>query len=93
MGIVIIVIGVLAILGLRLGVRVMVAIGVSQVLIMLILSSVLTVHSVPSVEPFTPYVGWSPIFVAFVSLGFLSYSGYGSILPLAEEAKDPKKNY
>jgi amino acid transporter len=41
---------------------------------------------------FTPISGYKNLFLGFITGSFLAYTGYGSIVPLGEEAKAPKKN-
>ncbi len=41
---------------------------------------------------FTPVSGYKNLFLGFITGSFLAYTGYGSIVPLGEEAKAPEKN-
>ncbi|MEM0139646.1 MAG: APC family permease, partial [Ferroplasma sp.] len=41
---------------------------------------------------FTPISGYKDLFLGFITGSFLAYTGYGSIVPLGEEAKSPQKN-
>ncbi len=45
-----------------------------------------------SILPFTPVSGYKNLFLGFITGSFLAYTGYGSIVPLGEEAKSPEKN-
>ncbi len=41
---------------------------------------------------FTPISGYKNLFLGFITGSFLAYTGYGSIVPLGEEAQAPRKN-
>ncbi len=43
---------------------------------------------------FTPIasVGWKGVFLGFITGSYLAYAGYGSIVPLGEEAKTPRRS-
>lgn len=43
---------------------------------------------------FTPVsgIGWKGIFLGFITGSYLSYAGYGSTVPLGEEAKSPRRS-
>lgn len=42
---------------------------------------------------FTPgLIGWKGVFLGFITGSYLAYAGYGSIVPLGEEAKAAKKS-
>lgn len=43
---------------------------------------------------FTPIhsIGWKGVFLGFIAGSYLSYAGYGSTVPLGEEAKTPRKS-
>ena len=45
-----------------------------------------------SIIPFTPVSGYKSLFLGFITGSFLAYTGYGSIVPLGEEAREPKRN-
>lgn len=47
-----------------------------------------------SLSAFTPMpsIGWKGVFLGFITGTYLSYAGYGSTVPLGEEAKTPKKS-
>lgn len=43
---------------------------------------------------FTPVsgIGWKGVFLGFITGSYLAYAGYGSTVPLGEEAKTPRKS-
>ena len=78
--------------GVKVSVKVMVVLGVIQVVVLTIISIIFLAHATDNnIKPFTPYVGWSNIFLGFVEGGYLAYGGYGSIVSLGEETKAPFK--
>ncbi len=80
-------------LGIKPSVKTMVILGLAQIIVLAVISSVFVVKAPDnSFKPFTPYVGASGIFLGFTAIGYLGYSGYGTILSLGEEAKLPRRN-
>ena len=78
--------------GLKPSVKVMIVLGVVQVAVLTIISIIFMAHATDNnLKPFTPYVGWSNIFLGFVTGSYLGYGGYGSIVSLGEETKAPHK--
>lgn len=78
--------------GLKPSIRAMVVLGIAQVLVLTVISIIFMAHATDNtVKPFTPYVGWSDIFLGFVTGGYLAYGGYGSIISLGEETRTPNK--
>lgn len=80
-------------LGIKPSVKLMIILGIAQILVLAVISTVFIAKAPDnSFKPFTPYVGASGIFLGFTAIGYLGYSGYGTILSLGEEAKLPKHN-
>ena len=81
-------------LGLRPSVRVLTVFGLVESAVVIAFSTVIIAHApVNSLAPFTFTVppGAGGVFLGFVTGSYFAYAGYGSIVPLGEEARAPKK--
>ncbi len=82
--------------GLKLSVFSLTIIGLVQFAVVFIISSVLLVKSpVRTLTPFLPTTaldGWHGVFLGFITGSYGAYAGYGSIVPLGEEVKSPRKS-
>ena len=81
-------------LGLRPSVIVLTALGLVESAVVIIFSLVFLAHSTPlSGAPFTQITppGINAVFLGFITGSYFAYAGYGSIVPLGEEAKTPHK--
>lgn len=70
--------------------------GLAEVAFLIVTSIVLVVRAEPNntLSPFTPAPAggsWTTILVSMV-LGIATFGGMNSVIPVAEETKDPKKN-
>lgn len=80
-------------LGIKPSVKLMIILGLAQIIVLAVISTIFVAKAPDnSFKPFTPYVGASGIFLGFTAIGYLGYSGYGTILSLGEEAKLPRHN-
>lgn len=81
--------------GLKLSVTALTILGIIQLAIVFIISTVLVIKA-PSrpIAPFTPIpmVGWHGLFLGFITGSYGAYAGYGSVVPLGEEVKSPHKS-
>ncbi len=74
--------------GIKPSIKSIAAIAALEVIVILIFSIIVTARAPDnSLQPFTPYVGWSAVFLGFIVTGLLSYGGLGSIISLGEESK------
>ena len=82
--------------GLKLSVFSLTIIGLVQFAIVFIISSVLLIKA--PVKTFTPFLpttalnGWHGVFLGFITGSYGAYAGYGSVVPLGEEVKSPRKS-
>ena len=82
------------ILGLKVGVRVTIALYVFEVVLLLALSIAFLIHGGPQGLSTTPFAwpGHSKEVLLAFSLAILAFGGFEASAPLAEETKNPRKN-
>ena len=82
------------ILGLKVGVRVTIALYVFEVVLLLALSIAFLIHGGPQGLSATPFAwpGHSKEVLLAFSLAILAFGGFEASAPLAEETKNPRKN-
>ena len=81
--------------GARPSLRLAIILGAIQVLFVIILSLIIipqaSDNTLQTFLPSSTSGGWSGVFLGFIVGGYLAFAGYGSIVPMGEEAKSPKK--
>jgi amino acid transporter len=81
--------------GVRPSLRLSLVLGAIQVLFIFALSAFVIARA-PDVTlaPFLPSSspnGWQGVFIGFIAGGYLAFAGYGSVVPMGEEARAPKE--
>ncbi len=80
-------------LGIKTSFKTQFIINIIEIVFVIIVSfSIILTSSDNSYIVFTPVSGYKSLFLGFITGSFLAYTGYGSIVPLGEEAKVPEKN-
>jgi len=81
--------------GVKPSLKVALALGLIQILFIAGLSTfIIAKASDNTLSAFTPSLspnGWGGVFTGFIAGGYLAFAGYGSVVPMGEEAKAPKE--
>ncbi len=81
--------------GARPSLRLALALGTIQVFFVIILSLIIIPlapdNTLQAFAPTAASNGWTGVFLGFIVGGYLAFAGYGSIVPMGEEAKSPRK--
>ncbi|AAT42923.1 APC family permease [Picrophilus oshimae] len=79
--------------GIRASFKTQLIINLIEIAFIIIVSfSVILTSKDNSYIVFTPVSGYKDLFLGFITGSFLAYTGYGSIVSLGEEAREPRKN-
>lgn len=77
--------------GVKPSLKLALALGLIQVLFIIGLSAVIITRATDNtLTVFTPSLspgGWTGVFTGFIAGGYLAFAGYGSVVPMGEEAK------
>ncbi len=86
---------VLMIRGVKPSLKLALILGGIQILFIFVLSAFVIARAPDvSLAPFLPSSspnGWQGVFTGFIAGGYLAFAGYGSVVPMGEEAKAPKE--
>ncbi|HLH85601.1 MAG TPA: amino acid permease, partial [Thermoplasmataceae archaeon] len=87
---------VLMLMGVKLSLRVSLVLGALQIILIAVISLFVigraSDNSFATFQPLSAPGGWNGVFLGFVVGGYLAFAGYGSVVPMGEEARLPLKN-